>query len=121
MDSESLYDEHDETVDSGYLERKGCDMKTLFLIRHAKSSWDDAVLPDRDRPLDDRGERDVAKMGKRLVARNVKADLIMSSPAKRALATAEVIAKMADRPHLTDVRRILKDNKAVIDKRAGRG
>jgi hypothetical protein len=34
---------------------------------------------------------------------------------------AEVIAKMADRPHLTDVRRILKDNKAVIDKRAGRG
>src|SRR5258708_405271 len=34
---------------------------------------------------------------------------------------AEVIAKMADRPHVTDVRRILKDNKAVIDKRAGRG
>ena len=34
---------------------------------------------------------------------------------------AEVIAKMADRPHLTDVRRILKDNKAVIDKKAGRG
>src|SRR5712671_344464 len=34
---------------------------------------------------------------------------------------AEVIANMADRPHLTDVRRILKDNKAVIDKKAGRG
>jgi phosphohistidine phosphatase len=93
MDSESLYD---EAVDSGYLGRKGCDMKTLFLIRHAKSSWDDTALPDRDRPLDDRGERDVAKMGKRLVERKVKADLIMSSPAKRALATAEVIAKMLD-------------------------
>lgn len=71
-------------------------MKTLFLIRHAKSSWDDTALPDRDRPLDDRGERNVAKMGKRLVKRNVKADLIMSSPAKRALTTAEVIAKMLD-------------------------
>lgn len=69
-------------------------MKTLFLIRHAKSSWDDTVLPDQDRPLDDRGERDLAKMGKRLVKRNVKVDLILSSPAKRALATAEVIAKM---------------------------
>ena len=96
MDSESLYDEHDEVVDSGYAGRIGCDMKTLFLIRHAKSSWDDTALPDRDRPLDDRGERNVAKMGKRLVKRNVKADLIMSSPAKRALATAEVIAKMLD-------------------------
>ena len=71
-------------------------MKALFLIRHAKPSWDDTVLADRDRPLDDRGERDVAKMGKRLVERNVKADLIMSSPAKRALATAKVIAKMLD-------------------------
>lgn len=71
-------------------------MKTLFLIRHAKSSWDDTLLPDRDRPLDDRGERDVAKMGKRLKERDVKADLIMSSPAKRALATAEAIAKMLD-------------------------
>jgi len=69
-------------------------MKTLFLIRHAKSSWDDTALPDRDRPLDDRGKRDVAKMGMRLAERDVKPDLIMSSPAMRALATAEVIAKM---------------------------
>lgn len=71
-------------------------MKTLFLVRHAKSSWDDTSLPDRDRPLADRGRRDVAKMGKRLAKRNVKLDLIMSSPATRALATAEVIAKMLD-------------------------
>lgn len=53
-------------------------------------------MPDRDRPLADRGRRDVAKMGKRLAKRNVKLDLIMSSPATRALATAEVIAKMLD-------------------------
>jgi len=67
-------------------------MKTLFLVRHAKSSRDDTALPDRDRPLADRGKRDVAKMGKRLAERDVKPDLIMSSPAVRALATAEVIA-----------------------------
>lgn len=71
-------------------------MKTLFLIRHAKSSWDDAALPDRDRPLADRGRRDVAKMGRRLAERDVKPDLILSSPAMRALATAEVIAKTLD-------------------------
>ena len=33
-------------------------MKTLFLVRHAKSSWDDTALPDKDRPLNDRGKRD---------------------------------------------------------------
>jgi hypothetical protein len=38
-------------------------MKTLFLIRHAKSSWDDTALPDKDRPLGDRGRRDAPKMG----------------------------------------------------------
>ena len=68
-------------------------MKTLFLVRHAKSSWDDISLPDRDRPLADRGKRDVAKMSKRLADRGVKPDLILSSPALRALTTAEAIAK----------------------------
>ena len=71
-------------------------MKTLFLIRHAKSSWDDTALPDKDRPLDDRGKRDAPKMGKRLAKRDVKADLIVSSPAMRALMTAEIIAKKLD-------------------------
>ena len=71
-------------------------MKTLFLIRHAKSSWDDTALPDRDRPLGDRGKRDAPKMGKRLAERDVKPDLILSSPAMRALATAKVIAKTLD-------------------------
>lgn len=71
-------------------------MKTLFLIRHAKSSWDDTTLPDKDRPLDDRGKRDAPKMGKRLAKRDVKPDLILSSPAMRALATAQIIAKRLD-------------------------
>jgi phosphohistidine phosphatase len=71
-------------------------MKTLFLIRHAKSSWDDATLPDKARPLDDRGKRDAPKVGKRLAKRHVKPDLILSSPAKRALTTAEIIARKLD-------------------------
>src|SRR6267154_3568474 len=71
-------------------------MKTLFLIRHAKSSWDNPALPDKDRPLGDRGRRDAPKMGKRLAKRDVKPDLILSSPARRALKTARIIAKKLD-------------------------
>jgi len=71
-------------------------MKTLFLVRHAKSSWDDTAMPDRDRPLNDRGTRDAPKMGERLAKRDVKPDLILSSPARRALDTAEIIAKKLD-------------------------
>jgi phosphohistidine phosphatase len=76
--------------------RRGCALKTLFLIRHAKSSWEDTALPDKDRPLSGRGRRDVPKMGKRLAKRDVKPDLILSSPARRALTTAEIIAKKLD-------------------------
>ncbi len=71
-------------------------MKTLFLIRHAKSSWDDPALPDKDRPLNARGQRAAPKMGKRLAERDVRPDLIVSSPAMRALTTAEIIAKKLD-------------------------
>src|SRR5438270_6969509 len=71
-------------------------MKTLFLVRHAKSSRDDPALPDKDRPLNDRGKRDAPKMGKRLAKREVMPDLILSSPAKRALKTAKIIAKKLD-------------------------
>jgi phosphohistidine phosphatase len=71
-------------------------MKTLFLVRHAKSSRDDPTLPDKERPLNDRGKRDAPKMGERLAKLDVKPDLILSSPAIRALATAELIAKKLD-------------------------
>src|SRR5437762_9041010 len=73
-----------------------CRMKTLILVRHAKSSWDDTSLPDKDRPLNNRGKRDAPKMGERLAKRGAKPDLILSSPAKRALKTAEIIAKKLD-------------------------
>ena len=70
-------------------------MKTLFLVRHAKSSKDDPSLRDIERPLNDRGRRTASKMGEVLAKRGVKPDLILSSPATRALATAEImVAKL---------------------------
>ena len=69
-------------------------MKRLYLIRHAKSSWDDPDLSDIDRPLNKRGKKDAPIMGERLKNEHkAKPDLIISSPAKRAIRTARVIAK----------------------------
>jgi phosphohistidine phosphatase len=67
-------------------------LKTLLLIRHAKSDWNDPLLKDFDRPLNERGKRDAPVMGKRLVDKKVKIDAFISSPAKRAKKTAELIA-----------------------------
>ena len=53
-------------------------------------------MPDKDRPLNDRGKRDAPKMGERLAKRDAKPDLILSSPARRALKTAEILAKKLD-------------------------
>lgn len=68
----------------------------LYIIRHAKSSWDSALLNDFDRPLNERGERDAPRMGKRLKEKRLVADLFLSSPAKRAITTAEKIAAVLD-------------------------
>lgn len=67
-------------------------MKTLYLVRHAKSSWDDFYKKDFDRPLNERGKRDAPRMGKRLKERDVVPELILSSPATRALSTCIVMA-----------------------------
>jgi len=71
-------------------------MKTLFLVRHAKSSRDDPTVADRDRPLNDRGLRDAPKMGARLAKRDMRPELILSSPALRALTTAQLMARKLD-------------------------
>ena len=68
-------------------------MKILFLIRHAKSSWDDFSLSDFERPLNDRGKNDAPKMAKRLRQKDVKIEAFISSPAKRAKKTAEYFIK----------------------------
>lgn len=68
-------------------------MRTLYLIRHAKSSWEDPTLDDFDRPLNRRGKRDAPMMGNRLRDSGVDPDLVISSPARRAVLTAWTIAK----------------------------
>jgi phosphohistidine phosphatase len=65
-------------------------MKTLLLVRHAKSSWASDDLPDFDRPLNERGKRDAPVMAKRVKNKKIKIDAFVSSPAKRARKTAEI-------------------------------
>jgi len=67
--------------------------RTLIVVRHAKSSWANAALADHDRPLNARGERDAPVMAARLAARGPVPDFILSSSAKRALATADFFAE----------------------------
>ena len=68
-------------------------MKTFYLIRHAKSSWEDMSLSDFDRPLNGRGLRDAPMMAKMLADKGVKPDAIVSSPANRAFTTATYFGK----------------------------
>jgi len=70
--------------------------KQLLLVRHAKSSWADAMQKDFDRPLNDRGEKDAEAMAKRLVKKDISIDAFISSPAKRAFSTARYFAKRFD-------------------------
>ncbi|MEJ0104220.1 MAG: histidine phosphatase family protein [Bacteroidota bacterium] len=68
-------------------------MKTLLLIRHAKSNWDDISVSDFDRPLNDRGKKDAPMMARRLSDKKIKIDAFIASPAKRAKKTAVFFAK----------------------------
>lgn len=68
-------------------------MKSLYIHRHAKSSWNHSALSDFERPLNERGFHDAPMMGKRLLKRNEPIELIVSSPAVRALSTAKLVAK----------------------------
>jgi phosphohistidine phosphatase len=71
-------------------------VKTLYLMRHAKSSWKDPELKDHERPLNKRGKRNVPTMAKRLGARSVHLDRIVTSDARRALDTAKPIGEWLD-------------------------
>jgi len=68
-------------------------MKTLVIVRHAKSSWDNQGLSDHDRPLNRRGLRDAPVMGARLDEWGPPVDRVISSSALRALTTAELITQ----------------------------
>jgi len=73
-------------------------MKTIILVRHAKSSWKDPGLDDFDRPLNKRGKKNAPLMGEKLKERQITPDLVLSSPAKRARKTATAIAKAIGYP-----------------------
>ncbi|WP_153796279.1 SixA phosphatase family protein [Foetidibacter luteolus] len=68
-------------------------MKQLLLVRHAKSSWDNPMLKDFDRPLNDRGHADAPYMAKKLKDKKIAIDAFISSPAKRAITTATYFAE----------------------------
>ena len=70
-------------------------MKILYLLRHAKSSWDDPDISDFDRPLNERGNKSAPLMGKMMAKRSFIPDIVISSPANRAKSTAELVMKAA--------------------------
>ena len=65
-------------------------MKTLIVVRHAKSGWDDASLSDFERTLTDRGKSDAVMMVGRLIQKSIRIDAFVSSPARRAEQTAKI-------------------------------
>lgn len=74
-------------------------MKTLYLLRHAKSSWSFDELSDSERPLNDRGRDDAPTMGRALAKRRICPDVLVSSPAVRAMSTAVLVAREMKYPH----------------------
>ena len=69
--------------------------KQLFLLRHAKSSWDDPALSDFDRPLNGRGKKAAPFMGGLVAGKGIRPEVIVSSPAVRARQTAELFREAA--------------------------
>jgi phosphohistidine phosphatase len=100
-------------------------MKKIFLVRHAKSSWDSPELSDFERPLNKRGKRDAPFMAKLLARQGVSPDIIITSPANRAITTARYFCEelgfsfsnvfiepklyMADSDHLLEILKELND------------
>ena len=73
-------------------------MKSLYLLRHAKSSWAERGLSDRQRPLNKRGLHDAPMMGERFHDRGENLDCVVSSPAQRAHSTAELFTRACEFP-----------------------
>lgn len=93
-------------------------MKTLLIVRHAKSSWKDSSMLDIDRPLNQRGRDDAPFMGTLLHNKKVKPETIITSPAKRAHTTAKLMAEkmnfdeagicVSDEMYLADVNDLME-------------
>lgn len=91
-------------------------MKSLLILRHAKSSWKNSRLSDHDRPLSSRGKRDAPRIGELLRREELVPDCIISSSAERALATAEQVALSSGFEEVIDVTRdfYLADPEAYV-------
>ena len=72
-------------------------MKTIFLLRHAKSSWQNHNLDDFDRPLSDRGIKACKKIGKYLKKKNISPDIVYCSTAVRAKQTWELVNRIVEK------------------------
>jgi phosphohistidine phosphatase len=68
-------------------------MKRVYLLRHAKSSWKDDSLADRDRPLAERGTRAAKAMARHFEAEGIRPDLVLCSPARRTRETLELLER----------------------------
>lgn len=92
-------------------------MKTLILVRHAKSDWSHEGLSDLERPLNDRGKRDAPEMAKRLKEKISSIDLFLSSTAKRAKKTAKYFMEEygVDKDKLQVDARLYEDVTAAYD------
>jgi phosphohistidine phosphatase len=99
-------------------------MRTLYLLRHAKSSWKDETLRDFDRPLKGRGRRAAEQMGEVLAEEKLKSPLVISSPAVRARETTELVLESAglkvkprfeERIYEADVRTLLALVQSIAD------
>ncbi len=78
--------------------------KTVLILRHAKSSWDTPSISDKDRPLNSRGQRDAPKVGQLLIEEQLVPDLILTSSAKRARQTANLVVESSQYAHgITEV------------------
>ena len=73
-------------------------MKTLYLVRHAKSSWEHSLQSDFERPLNERGLQAAPLVARRLKEKNIRPALIVTSPANRAQTTAEIFADILEYP-----------------------
>lgn len=99
-------------------------MRTLYLLRHAKSSWKDETLRDFDRPLKGRGRKAAEHMGQVLAEEKLKSPLVISSPAVRARETTELVLESAglkveprfeERIYEADVRTLLAIVRSIPD------
>jgi len=99
-------------------------MRTLYLLRHAKSSWKDETLRDFDRPLKGRGRRAAERIGEVLAEEKLKSPLVISSPAVRARETTGLVLESAglkveprfeERIYEADVRTLLALVRSIPD------